>query len=621
MTITRRDFLDGIAIGIGTLTVGCGRNNEEPPAAPLPEPLFAPERVPGYYPPALTGMRGSHDGSFEVAHQLRDGTLSMAAEWNGEGHDLIVVGAGISGLSAAHYWRRAKGEQARILILDNHDDFGGHAKRNEFTVGNRTLVSYGGTESIEYPSAYSEIAKKLIADIGIDIAAFPRQFPRPQHGLHATTLFTKETFGADRLVALDLDDVLGAEPGKPWPAALRAELAKAPLTDVVRAAIDKLRAPVDRFPKLSSAEQKVKLAKLSYRNFLVEVAGLPVGALPIFQTLTHSLYGVGIDAVPALDCWALEMPGFAGMRLDPKEPSPGLGKTPILEQHTDSNVQFADGNATVARLLVRRLIPAALPGSSTIDATTARLDYARLDEGPTKIRLSSMVIRVREAKGAVEVTYVRGGKAHVVRGGACVLACWNGVIPHLVHELPPAQKLALAYGVKVPLVYANVAIKNWRAFAKLGTHSIAIPNGYFTSARLELHGTQVAPDQPAVVKLVRTPCHPGGASRDQHRLGRTELLKTPFSKFEREIRDLFARMLGPGGFDDKDIVAITVNRWPHGYAYEYNSLWDDFAPGREPCVIGRAKFGRIAIANADAGAYAYTDCAIEQASRAVNELV
>jgi spermidine dehydrogenase len=219
------------------------------------------------------------------------------------------------------------------------------------------------------------------------------------------------------------------------------------------------------------------------------------------------------------------------------------------------------------------------------------------------------------------VIYVRGGKAYSVRGTACVLACWNGVIPHLVHELPAAQKLALVYGVKVPLVYTNVALTNWRAWKKLGVGSIQIPNGYFVSARLELDRKDITPDEPAVIKLVRTPCHPGLPSRDQHRAGRTELLTTPFATFETEIKGLFSRMLGPAGFDPRDIAAITVNRWPHGYAYEYNSLWDHFPLGQEPCVIGRAKFGRIAIANADAGAYAYTDCAIEQAKRAVDELL
>ena len=132
------------------------------------------------------------------------------------------------------------------------------------------------------------------------------------------------------------------------------------------------------------------------------------------------------------------------------------------------------------------------------------------------------------------------------------------------------------------------------------------------------------PDDPVVVRMLRTPCSPGLSEREQHRAGRTELLQTPFSAFERNIRDQLARVLGGGGFDPaRDIAAITVNRWPHGYAYEYNPLWDPdsfFTGGVTPNIIARRRFGRIAIANSDAAAAAYTDQAIDQAYRAVREL-
>jgi len=135
-SITRRDFLNGIALTVG--------------AAILPTHLFAAfdvqadaEKSGDYYPPALTGLRGSHPGSFEAAHSLRDGTLweqvGKLAD-TGETYDLVVVGAGISGLAAAYFYRKSAGPQARVLILDNHDDFGGHAKRNEFEAGGRKLL-------------------------------------------------------------------------------------------------------------------------------------------------------------------------------------------------------------------------------------------------------------------------------------------------------------------------------------------------------------------------------------------------------------------------------------------------------------------------------------------------
>ena len=131
------------------------------------------------------------------------------------------------------------------------------------------------------------------------------------------------------------------------------------------------------------------------------------------------------------------------------------------------------------------------------------------------------------------------------------------------------------------------------------------------------------PEEPIVVHMMKTPCRPGLPARQQHAIGRAELFRTSFEPYERNIREQLARILGEGGFDPaRDIAAITVNRWPHGYAYEYNSLWDKFwlEGGVTPCEVARKPFGRFAIANADAAAYAYTAAAIDQAYRAIEEV-
>jgi spermidine dehydrogenase len=252
-----------------------------------------------------------------------------------------------------------------------------------------------------------------------------------------------------------------------------------------------------------------------------------------------------------------------------------------------------------------------------------------------RVRLNSTAVRVRHRGDAatapdVEVTYARGGKLRTVRGKKCILACWHTVVPYICPELPDAQKEALAYGVKVPIVYTNVVIANWTPFRKLGVSSVHAPGGYHSGVNLDLpvsigdyHAAR-SPDEPIVLHLMRTPCRPGLPARDQHRAGRLELQATTFETFEREIRDQLGRILGPGGFDPaRDIHAITVNRWAHGYAYQYNSLFDRFwlEGGEPPCVTGRKPYGRIAIANADSGAYAYTDGAIDQAHRAVGEVL
>jgi spermidine dehydrogenase len=203
------------------------------------------------------------------------------------------------------------------------------------------------------------------------------------------------------------------------------------------------------------------------------------------------------------------------------------------------------------------------------------------------------------------------------------------VIPYIAQELPDAQKEALASAQKVPLLYTNVVVRNWTAFQKLAARAIYCPGMYHTSVNLDLpvsiggYECTKTPDEPIVVHMMKAACKPGLPARDQHRVGRIQLYSTPFETYERNIRDQLSRILGPGGFDPaRDILEITVNRWPHGYAYEYNSLFDQFwlEGGETPCQVARKPFGRLAIANADADAYAYTDCAIDQAYRAVQEL-
>ncbi|HEY5961071.1 MAG TPA: FAD/NAD(P)-binding protein [Polyangiaceae bacterium] len=625
--ITRRELLNGMALGVGASLWGDARARSCPVVKARGEPVvqddFVPEQAPGYYPPGRTGIRGDHEGSFNFAHELRKGTEWSAlgqASSTGERYDLVVVGGGISGLSAAHFYRKRLGPEARVLILENHDDFGGHATRNEFTLDGRLLITYGGSQSIASPSTFSDVSKRLMQDLGIDLAVFEDAYDHQLYSRFGTGLFfDRETFGRDQL--------LTGMYRKPW----SKLLAESPLSHAIQRDIARIYTEKrDYLAQFSPDEKVALLRKISYAEYLTKHCALVPEALVFFQSFPHDLFAVGIDGVSAWSCYhgvddfgAFVYPGFDGLGLPPIEPS-----EPYIHH-------FPDGNASVARLLVRSLVPDAMAGNSMHDIVLAKVDYSRLDQAraAVRIRLNSTVVHVRqdpaEPAAPVQVIYGRGDKLKSVVAKHCVLACHNAMIPYLCPDLPQEQRKALSYLVRMPLVYTHVLLRNWRAFAKLGVRHIVAPGAYHNYVTLDFpvslgdYQFPSRPEEPAVLFMLRVPCRPGLSRRDQNRVGRWELLNTSLAAYEEKVRDQLGRMLAGTGFDsDKDIAGITVNRWAHGYSFIPNRLFDPEWPDAEkPWVIGRQPWGNVSIANADAGASAYMDVAIDQASRAVDELL
>jgi spermidine dehydrogenase len=610
-SISRRDFLNGVA-----LTVAAGLT----PAAQIAAEPFR-------YPPALTGLRGQHPGSFETAHaQARDaGHFAFDGLPVEERYDLVIVGGGISGLAAAWFYRRAAGTSARILVLDNHDDFGGHAKRNEFTLDGRLRIGYGGSESIDSPKTqYSDVG--LLRDLGVTVERFETAFERTLYsslGLARGAFFPREFFGRDVLVAGEppaggTDEVArrlaNAKPLAEFVAAFPvSDASKAQLVAVYDGARDPLAG--------KTVEEKMKLLKAtSYRDYLTRICGCSEEAANCFQGRTLGFFGLGCDAVPAADARDLGYPGFEGLGL----PARAGAREPYI-------YHFPDGNASLARLLVRSLVPGAASGDSMDDVVLATFDYGRLDRDgeAVRIRLDSTCVDVRNAGEEVQLTYVRAGAAHRVAAKHTVLACFHMEIPHIMPELSAEQRAALASNVKTPLVYTNVLVRDWRPWIRLGVHDISAPMSFHSRVKLDfpvsLGGYRHSrdPAEPICLHLVHVPGAPnrGLDARAQFRIGQGELLAMTFADFEDRIHDELDRMLGPGGFSSaRDIAAITVNRWPHGYGYVANSLYDADDYEQQVLERARARCGRVAIANSDAGGDAYAHLAIDQAARAVREL-
>lgn len=632
--ISRRDFLNGAAIGAAA-------SGSIAPLESMAQGLLnSSSEIPsGYYPPALTGLRGSHEGSFEVAHGFRDGETWDAAETGERDYDLVIVGAGISGLAAAYFYRKQNGPDSRILLLDNHDDFGGHAKRNEFWHEGRMYLVNGGTLNVEAPSQYSTIAAGLLWELGIDRT---RYFEKNRDmfsiyrkmGLKSSFFFDSESFGEDRLIV-----GYGAGP-------IRDSIAQSPLSDKAKDDVVRLYETTENFfPGLDARDTRDRLGKMSYHDYLVNIVKVDPIVVKLFQASFHGSFVVGPDAIPAIYFRDNGYPGFGGLDLEDlprdllvNEAGGQHGRENLARaREGDPDMYFPDGNATITRLLVRSLIPGTLPGKDVDDALTAILNYQQLDKSQNacRIRLNSFVTDVRnEVNGRAKVTYVNGGRAHSVKGKNVILACWNTIIPYIFPEISSKQKAALAYGTKSPLVYSGVLLANWQSFVRAGISGVTAPGKTFSRSSLQAsvsmgdYSTNRNPNKPVVLRMSAYFDAPnqGLNRREQHRVGRNEMLKTSFNDFEFMIRDKLSRVLGPHGFDDeRDILGITVNRWPHGYTYSYNPLsdsekWAYTTSDDRPCVVGRQRVGRVAIANADASASPHTDAAINEAYRAVGEI-
>ena len=635
--VTRRDFLNGMAIGAGGLLLhACGSEPHPVSKSLLTEATrFSPPNPSAYYPPTLTGLRGSHVGSFEVAHALAwRGEKPTQYEAMDEHYDLVVVGAGMSGLAAAWFYRKKMGPDARILLLDNHDDFGGHAKRNEFHHNGKMMLSLGGAQNLEGPGGYSEEAGGLMDDIGID-----EDFVEAMGANTPDDFALVGNFDAANGVALPGADGHVAVGGN-WNAAMyggedyEKTVRELPLPkseqDIL---IDFFGGKRDFLDELSLSKKWDYVNSVNYNQYLLDRVGLDEETLPLMNAIIIHLTGLSGWNLTVLEAIGSGASGIKAMGWLGKAAA-SLGEI-YLDNFVDIRM-FPDGNASVARLLVQKLIPQVAPDmKGPQDVAIAKFDYGALDreEQSTRLRLNSTVVGVREVdESRVQVDYVQQGTALSIAANHCVLACYNALIPHLCPEMSEAQKEGLSYGVKTPFVYANVQLENGHAYSKLGATMFQCPYDPFqwvsTAPSMTVGGYEPprGPEDPMVVFMMHSPLplevpKEKISGRDQLRLARHKVYGTPFASYEQQIREQLQSLLGEHGFNhETDIRAITVNRIPHGYAYPYLALDDpEWEEGQAPHEIGRAQFGRISIANTDSEAIALMDAAFDAAWRAVEE--
>ncbi|MEU4832393.1 NAD(P)-binding protein [Streptosporangium sp. NPDC023615] len=592
------------------------------------------------HPSPPLGSRGGGTGPAGLARVLRDPRFRPPAgtpEPTGEHYDLVVVGAGVSGVSAAYRWLE-QAPRARILILDDHEEIGGHALRHGSPAGGRggSPVAYDGAGCAEEQAAWTPEGRELLGKLGLRSRGPGRHAdhdPYPDTPMHDSVFCDRETFSSERLVVFT--------PGRAgrW-------ITDLPVTEQARRDLLRLyRDPPDWFPGLSPEEKQERLSRLTYSGFLGSVCGVHPDVLRFVRTMPVERRGYGSDALGAIDAWGeadeYRYAGFAGLGLDRSKPSRYNSPTVIKEWGAGESpaCRFPGGNQAIVRMMIARMIPGFATATGAEGIMTALFDHTVLDRpgNRVRVRLRSPVVSAANdgpAGTAVSATvgYVDGERVRSVRAGGVIMACWNAVIPYLVGDLPSAQRVALHRAIKVPVVHAEVRLRRWRAWRELGIRHTRFTGAYWCAAGLAAPSGPggrrrgdgpVRPDEPITVHMAGAPVTPGMSPALGSVSGRYALMATPYHYLEYGIRDQLARLLGPAGFDPAlDIEAITVSRWGHGYAPEYATPWDlAFYPdGHPPAATARRTHGRIAIANSDSVPSARTDAAVTAAYRAVAEL-
>ena len=625
--ITRRDFINGTLMAAGSTML--------PLEAGAQAAMAALDR--SYYPPSRTGLRGSHPGSYDAAHAR---AWSGRSDWGptarlSETYDCVVVGGGLSGLAAGYFFQQKHGRDKKVLILDNHDDFGGHAKRNEHTVNGQLLIGEAGSESLESPHEFGEAVRNLMADLGVDTERLEETYDvgfYKREGLGAATYFNERVFGENKVVLHPFCDYIGFCEGLLRPTLSDEDaVQQTPLSAKGKEQLLRVLQGGQHVLNVPKEELREYVLTQSYFDYLQNTLGVDdplvlrmarhtaidyTGCGTDVMTISEALASGCMGSDP-YDAWPDAMEEGDYIDYINKDGGTYSARHPFVHH-------FPDGNATIARSLVKKMIPNAGRGENAEEIFASRFDYSQLDKpgNPVRLRLNSTVVNVQHAgdpdtSSDVFVSYINGNQSYRVKSKGVVMAGYNMMIPHIVAGLPEEQDAALRKLTKVPLQYTTVGVTNWRAMKELGVGMAMCPGNVHQVVGMDypvsMGGYEFtkSPDDPCILHMrcVPTVDTIGGPAVDQFREARRKMLGLRFEDYEKEIREHLGGMLPKALFDfDRDVKSISINRWGHAYGYG------------DPGPVGRQPFGRITIANHDAVGTAMMHVAVEQAWRAVQEL-
>jgi spermidine dehydrogenase len=598
--ITRRDFINGaLAAGGASLaaeTHGAARSD-----------TFTGYGGVGDYAKA----NGNTLPVVQSAHALRDGRYSEAelnAGFEAGGFDLVIVGGGIAGLTAAHRYRQLKGNAARILIIDNHAMLGGEAKQNEFEVDGIRLLGPQGSNDFGLPRVGgASLTDRFFAEFSIP-TEFEWQAWDP--GLNKIRFARDNYSNMDGFQETQLDvghyfDTKQGAQAPHWRKNIWSkQLAETPFSALERR--DLLRWRANHGPVTPSEERY--LDTITYRDYLENVRGYDPAVTRMVEPIVGLLAGVSTDAACAR-----------------------LGRQLVEAEDRPMAVSFPGGNSPFARALLRSLLPSALPGNDFDTLMYQRVDFAVLDrpKESVNVRLNATALRVRHAGDGVEVVYEQGGKIFKAQTPRVVMASGGWINKHVLADIPEDLKAAYEQFIYAPALIVNVALRQWRFLYDLGFAACrwfddADGFGYCCNIRQNMvtreHSPPLHPDKPAVLSFYLGLPVPGLPAAAQGMAARARLYNTSYADFEIKVRRQMSRLFADAGFKpERDIAAIVLNRWGHARLIEPPGF--HFGADGRPSPLERVRlgYGRIAIGHSELNGAQHWGSALEYGKKAAEQ--
>lgn len=619
--ITRRDFVGGVLVASGAALLDG--------LTPL-ELMAEKDEFTGY---GGVGEYARSNGNtwavLQAGHRIRDRVYEALPKdviETGEMYDCVVVGGGISGIAAALFFQQQTGGKKKCLVLENHPIFGGEAKQNEFEVDGKRLVAHQGSAIYQLQKPVSFLAQ-FYDSIGLKAPKLTYQKwsgPQPEMKLSQTPYdaagldvgqygyWFGPKFGQKNGMWV-VDPVRRKLEGAPIPAAAKAEWVRF-LTGA------EVSGKPFEHPKTEGDAISRYLDSITMEQHYMERFGLSRETVRTYLSpVEGGGSGLGPDALSGYADYAFEM------------------LEPVADENGAMSQMFPGGNTTIARLMVKSLIPGVIDGEASVDGVTRNLvkfDALDLAGSAARIRLESTVVAAQHEEGtakaeSVSVVYEKGGKLYRIHARGVVMAGGSWTSKHIVRDLPEAQKAAYGQFYRSPCMMANVAVRNWRFLYKMGMSGCRWFGGqvgdYFEVRKLAVVGgvePTIGPDSPVVLTVKCLYSYPGMPIEAQGNRGRIEMLGTSFAVYEQRMRQQFTDMFGSAGFDaNRDIAGIILNRWGHAYLSPQPGFFfgkDGKEAPRE--VLRKAPFGRIAFANTDLAGAMDHRYSILEAKRAVGQV-